>query len=241
MSVEPVEILKREHVVILRVVDLLERELARLERGLGFDMAFARWTVDFFERFTDACHHGKEEAALFPLLEQRGIPRSGGPIAVMLAEHEEGRECVRRMARGVQQRDEQALAEAAARYCALLRQHISKENDVLFELAGLRLHPADAVELAEAFERIERERGGHPLHRTLLEELERWEHEKPPVACPAAASAERPQDDIQRLEEVEQQLAPLFDHVRDVERGALHWLIERLRRALQQDRRHHPS
>jgi hemerythrin-like domain-containing protein len=177
MTVEPLEILKREHAVILRVVALLEADIARLDRGLEFDMALARWAVGFFERFVHACHHAKEETALFPVLEQRGIPRHGGPIGVMRREHEEGRECVHRMARAAGERDERAFSAAASRYCALLRQHISKENDVLFEIARMRLGPADAGALVQAFERVEREKGGLELHQRLHAELERWEQE----------------------------------------------------------------
>ena len=39
--------------------------------------------------YVDRCHNQKEEQHLFPLLEQRGIPRQSGPLAVMLAEHEQ--------------------------------------------------------------------------------------------------------------------------------------------------------
>ncbi|MGD0266766.1 MAG: hemerythrin domain-containing protein, partial [Candidatus Methylomirabilota bacterium] len=37
------------------------------------------------------CHHGKEENLLFKTMVDRGFPRQGGPIAVMLHEHETGR------------------------------------------------------------------------------------------------------------------------------------------------------
>ena len=57
---------------------------------------------EFFRLFADQCHHGKEEELLFPLLEQKGIPRTGGPIGVTLHEHEEGRALVRQMGDAVE-------------------------------------------------------------------------------------------------------------------------------------------
>ena len=37
-------------------------------------------TIDFTQNFTDICHHGKEEEALFPALEKAGMPSHMGPI-----------------------------------------------------------------------------------------------------------------------------------------------------------------
>jgi hemerythrin-like domain-containing protein len=64
---------------------------------------------------------------------------------------------------------------AASEYAALLRSHIAKENDVLLRFAESRITAGDAVELASAFERIEREKGGHELHHRFHRELKAWE------------------------------------------------------------------
>ena len=36
--------------------------------------------VAFMRNYADKCHHGKEEAELFPFLERRGVPMRGCPI-----------------------------------------------------------------------------------------------------------------------------------------------------------------
>ena len=89
------EVLKQEHRVIENVLDALERLAKAAETS-----ALAEWekAIDFARNFADKCHHLKEENLLFPALEERGIPREGGPIGMMLAEHEEGRGYVRAMA-----------------------------------------------------------------------------------------------------------------------------------------------
>jgi len=147
--------------------------------------------LDFFKGFVDVCHHGKEEDVLFPELERRGVKREGGPIGVLLAEHELGREHVRAIAAGLERLrsgDEAAIAAAAAviseharAYDELLRQHIRKERDDLFPTAD-RLVPDDAAAtLVEKYDEIERERvgeGKHDVYHAMLHELkDRYEIE----------------------------------------------------------------
>lgn len=97
--------------------------------------------VTFIRQFADACHHGKEEDLLFPELEAAGMPRDRGPIAVMLHEHQQGRALATHMADsldGARRGDERAraiLENAARGYIELIRGHIMKEDQVLFEMA----------------------------------------------------------------------------------------------------------
>src|SRR3972149_4875411 len=57
--------------------------------------------IEFLTIFADKCHHGKEEDLLFPAMEAAGVPREGGPIGVMLAEHAEGRNIIGRFTAAV--------------------------------------------------------------------------------------------------------------------------------------------
>jgi hypothetical protein len=76
---------------------LLEKAVARLDAGQSLPEGFPEWAPRFFQQFADQCHHAKEEDVFFPVLKQRGIPEQGGPIGVMLHEHDLGRDCVGRM------------------------------------------------------------------------------------------------------------------------------------------------
>jgi hemerythrin-like domain-containing protein len=89
--------LRRDHEVILRALERLEERVAEWERTGKVDPAVLRKFVEFARTFVDRCHHGKEERCLFPCLERRGIPGEGGPIGVMLYEHQLGRELVARL------------------------------------------------------------------------------------------------------------------------------------------------
>jgi len=127
----PTNMLRHEHEVILRALALLERMGQGLEGGRPVDRKALGWLRDFFGTFADKCHHGKEEQHLFPAMERHGVPREGGPLGVMLQEHEEGRARVRAMGHD----DDRQVAEAIRGYTTLLRAHIDKENEVLFPLA----------------------------------------------------------------------------------------------------------
>jgi hemerythrin-like domain-containing protein len=164
--------LERDHRVIEQVAALLADVSAHAPAERAF--AFGEWALDFLRRFADGCHHAKEERALFPLLEARGIPRRGGPIGVMLLEHQEGRGLAADMERALAARDLPAFVASAGAWAGLLRAHIAKERNVLFPMGAGRLGEEDDRMLVERFAAIEREAGGEALHARLHGELEAW-------------------------------------------------------------------
>jgi len=136
----PTGMLRAEHRLILEVLDVLERIVETGQTG-EWDVDSMEECVAFFRLFADACHHGKEEDLLFPELEARGMPKDSGPIAVMLFEHRQGRALVAQMAgalEGARQGETEPLSRfenAARAYIQLLRGHINKEDNVLFNMA----------------------------------------------------------------------------------------------------------
>jgi hemerythrin-like domain-containing protein len=157
----PTEILSAEHRVIEQVLDCLEKMAA--QAGDGLDAERAAQALEVLRTYADRIHHGKEEDRLFPLMEARGLPRNVGPIAVMLDDHQNGRALIRRMGESLDEvqtgSDEAArrFADAAGAYVALLRDHIAKEDGVLFPLAESVLDDAGRDELRAEFERFDRE------------------------------------------------------------------------------------
>ncbi len=166
-------ILRKEHDAILQMLDVSEALAQRLAAGAPVEPERLTEMLEFFQTFADRCHHGKEEDLLFPLLERKGLMRAGGPVGVMLDEHEQGRALVRRMADAAQAYNDhdatagRRYAEASRRYAALLRQHIDKENHILFMLADRLLTPEEQAGLAEAFERVEVDKLGAGTHERL--------------------------------------------------------------------------
>ena len=166
-------ILREEHKAILKMIDATEQISERLKKGDDVSPELLSGLLEFFRNFADRCHHGKEEECLFPQLEQRGVPREGGPIGVMLHEHGQGRELIRVLGEtacqfaGGQKEAGLRWADAALAYAALLRNHIAKENDVLFTMADRFLSEADQARIVGDFERIETERLGAGTHERL--------------------------------------------------------------------------
>jgi hemerythrin-like domain-containing protein len=113
----------------------------------------------------------------FPVLKQRGIPEQGGPIGVMLHEHVLGRDCVGRMREASQARpfDARTFADAARQYIPLLRQHIFKENNVLFRMAERVMSEADDADVTGRFSQVEQERGLTGLDENYASDVARWE------------------------------------------------------------------
>jgi hemerythrin-like domain-containing protein len=123
---------------------------------------------EFFAIFVDKCHHGKEEAELFPRLTSE---RGRALVERLEAEHVTGRRLAGAYASAVQAyqpgvADSGArLAAATEAYAAFLRAHIAVETDELF--AATELLAEQDQELVDAFERIEEERIGPGTHERL--------------------------------------------------------------------------
>lgn len=133
--------LVNEHKLILRMIALLERNAERTAAGSYNNWQFYRDGVDFIRNFADRFHHAKEEDVLFEALVKNGMPRENSPIAAMLMEHEQGRAYVKAMeaaaldALAGKTADLSALSSNALAYAGLLREHIAKEDGVLYPLA----------------------------------------------------------------------------------------------------------
>jgi hemerythrin-like domain-containing protein len=148
------DILRDEHQVILRV--LLTLESAAEQLAAGGAMPEERWAsmIAWLRAYADGNHHAKEEKVLFPAMIKAGVPDEGGPVAVMLQEHAEGRALLAMMYTG----EPADKAAAARRYIRLLRDHIDKENGVLFPLADAVLDERDQAEVCRELASLETQR-----------------------------------------------------------------------------------
>ena len=171
----PSEVLRTEHRVIVRVLEVLRHLVDRSRRGEGLEVDGLKQCVVFFRLFADACHHVKEEDLLFPVLESRGIPREGGPIGVMLHEHTIARRLTGEMGQAVEAY-EGGDADAETRFCAtadeyveLLTDHIAKEDNILFVMGDRVMSSEDQTSLCGKF----CEAGCRAFDGKRREELER--------------------------------------------------------------------
>jgi len=156
--------LMTEHRRIERALDALGGWVAALGPGNESDdkAELARF-VSFIRGFADAYHHGKEEDMLFVAMGEHGFPRQAGPVAVMLHEHDLGRSLVSALDALAQQsshwsdQDRAALVHTVREFSTLLRQHIQKEDQVLYPMAAARLPEPVQQELFRRFQAFEEE------------------------------------------------------------------------------------
>jgi hemerythrin-like domain-containing protein len=149
--------LEKDHVSILRLIGVMENMSVRKST----DTVHIATVIELIRNFADGVHHTKEEELLFPLLVKKGFSTKQGPIAVMLHEHNLGRNFVKGMTEGLKEYQEHnvngltEVYENMAGYRELLRGHIEKENNVLFRMADNMLSNDEQQHLLKQFERVE--------------------------------------------------------------------------------------
>jgi hemerythrin-like domain-containing protein len=171
---EATNILIHEHRVIERVLNALQIAAERVSQGEEMRPAFFINAALFIKNFADGCHHRKEEGVLFVAMNESGMPTQGGPIGVMLAEHEQGRAFTREMKDAAEKWEagdlsaKSAVVQNTLGYVTLLRQHIKKEDNILFPMANRVIPPERQEKVTKEFERIETEETGAGIHEKYL-------------------------------------------------------------------------
>jgi hemerythrin-like domain-containing protein len=169
------DILETEHRVIEIVITCLERIAAEAARKQQLNSEVALKVIDFIRNFADRCHHGKEENHLFASLTEAGMPVQGGPVGVMLQEHEMGREFVRQMDEAIagvadgRTDSINSFVTAAQGYAALLTAHIQKEDEILFPAAEKMLSSEEFKSLKHQFDLVESDHMGEGTHERYLQ------------------------------------------------------------------------
>jgi hemerythrin-like domain-containing protein len=135
--------LRRDHDLIEKVIKAMEATIQLLNDGKQVPESILNQVIDFSKNFTDVCHHSKEENVLFPALEQAGMPRNMGPIAMMLMDHERSREIGSHMEESAKEylnsQNSTNLISYMKQYVEHVTEHLWKENNRLFMMAEARL------------------------------------------------------------------------------------------------------
>jgi hemerythrin-like domain-containing protein len=136
----PTTILEAEHIVILKVIDFVKISSKQMGNGKQVSVDILNKIVDFMRNYADHCHHGKEEAILFPFLIERGVPSEGCPIGALTHEHEAGRKVVSALAENIppyQNGDDKGrlkIIDALDHILNLYPNHIWKEDFLVFPM-----------------------------------------------------------------------------------------------------------
>ncbi len=175
------ESLRKDHKLIEKVLHALDATIKLLKEGKQIPEQILLPTLDFTQNFTDVCHHGKEEEALFPALEKAGMPTNMGPIHMMLLDHKRTKEIAEHInlasKKYLENGDSAYLLETLELYVQHVTEHLWKENNRLFMMADARLNYA-ATEIDKNMDTIEEKKlnelGKTRLHyESLVDELEK--------------------------------------------------------------------
>ncbi len=162
---KPLEILKNEHGLIRRYLDLLESAANRMEEGKKPPREFFEKGVRFGREFADEFHHHKEELILFVRLAQKHEGAMDGDIESLRHQHETGRDHVAAIGAALDGYESgnpvktDQIREALRAYVPMLRDHIHTEDHVFFPMAEEKLTPEEHAQLEAEFERARQKAG----------------------------------------------------------------------------------
>ncbi len=169
-----------EHEMIERAMEVLKTNLDKIVNG-KFDKVQTARAVDFLLEFGDKIHNAKEEQFLFPRMGERGAPVEGGPIGVMLQEHDLERKLLAKMQMALGSlktaslEKKSAFVEEGMEYLTIRAEHIWKENDILFNMGRQILTEDDFAYLLEEFQNLDQQHYGDQSStkfETMLKEVE---------------------------------------------------------------------
>jgi DUF438 domain-containing protein len=171
-----IKLLMDDHSIIEKALVIFERQLEKSKKNWSAISTL----LDVLWDYGETCHNMKEEKVYFPLLLERGMPPQG-PVAVMLAEHQKERDYLNKLKsllpEAKQNKElEQEFSNIFGEYSALTKDHIWKENDILYPMGRKFVQPDDVPYLATEFKRIEQESlgvGAYTRYKTLVDALEK--------------------------------------------------------------------
>ncbi|MBI2328991.1 MAG: hemerythrin domain-containing protein [Chloroflexi bacterium] len=158
---KPTEMLTEEHKNVLQKLAALKGVISRLDKKEEIS-ATLKELASFFK--TDFwVHFSKEEEALFPEIE-KFIPREGGPVGMMLVEHEDLRNTNAQLQPAIADylRDsgnpeaKEIIRRRGSHFIELLTSHISKEDNILFMMADMHLDQTQIDKVLKRFQEIEK-------------------------------------------------------------------------------------
>ena len=173
---KPTKILSDEHVLILKIADALNNECDAIENGKIIDGAFFEKAVDFIRNYADKFHHAKEEDILFKELCKEGVLTHCNPVEQMLYEHDTGRGFVKNMEKAVRESNKSKIIENARNYANLLKDHIFKEDNILYPMADQSLDKNKQKSVLDKFKDAENKRfakGTKKKYIVIAEEFEK--------------------------------------------------------------------
>ncbi len=164
----------QEHRIILRAVFVLFAMADRAKEGAMPDANDVESLLNFFRRFGDEHHQGKEETVLFPALRNTDVGKTNGPLRQMMFEHDQERSLIEGLENALHTKHPDDFAYYSRRLADVLSNHIYKEDNILFDLVEKTITREDDGRLELDMEKVDRSMAPG-LHDELVRDVTRLE------------------------------------------------------------------
>lgn len=167
--------LMNDHSIIEKALVLLEKQISKEK----WNWSNIQVLLEVLWDYGELCHNSKEEKVYFPLILNNGFPPQG-PISVMLSEHEQERQYLSKMMSFLRKEEKmdketEEFIQLVRDYSTLTKDHIWKENDILYPMGKRFVRQEDIPYLLNEFKRIEKEtlgEGAFTRFKTLVDVME---------------------------------------------------------------------
>lgn len=147
----PLQDLVDEHSNIKRVIAKLPAITADLKNGFTPGLsALVTEVLAFIRDYADHLHHAKEEKILFTYFDT-----DSDVLKIMCKEHDIGRSHVQAARVALENNDATELAHHLTAYGALLREHIRKEDEILYPWMNSELTDSQVGQLFSRFRDVD--------------------------------------------------------------------------------------
>jgi hemerythrin-like domain-containing protein len=154
----PIGVLTVEHLLIARMMDLIERKMGAIQGQTRPDMVFIDGFMDFAKTYADACHHGKEESIFFEKLARKNLlPEHKKIMDELVLEHIQARKIIANLelAREDFMKGDSGAAQKILTICKSVWQiypgHMTKEEKVFFPPALEYFSKREQDEMVKSF------------------------------------------------------------------------------------------
>lgn len=168
-----------EHKYIIELLGIMSKISEKIISNEVFYTRDIEDIIHLLKHFIENSHHKKEEI-FYPALTAAELPNDREELSIMFYEHALARNYIKDISSCVinckigNSFSQELLAESMMKYVVLLKNHIRKEEKIIFPMANKILDEDEQVEIYKQFEKIEEKIVQHVFHEhyhRLLENL----------------------------------------------------------------------
>jgi len=162
-TLRPTDILKQEHHTIEALLERLEWAATEALRTRSLDLVLSGNLVEVLSVLLHRWHREKEERHFLPVIEARGVHKRVVQAALGSEEHESGHgehlavQAAWEAVAGGVPGAHLIFSRTVVVYGARLREHMKREEKIVFPLGEASLHEADRTSLLAKFRAVEAE------------------------------------------------------------------------------------